>query len=100
MEDEYENVSRGKLKLRITDSDISKKKKKKNKKNKKKEQERLERGVQQTNDEEQEARQATSSGSQMTKAEVAFKKQQEKMVSALVFDGCFGVSNDDLRLPR
>lgn len=83
MADEYENVARGKLKLRITDSDISKKKKKK-KKNKKKEQERLERGVQQINDEEQEVRPATFSASKMTKAEIAFKKQQEKMVSARI----------------
>lgn len=78
--DEYDCVASGRLKLK-TDSDPSKKKKKK--KNKQKEKEKLERAVKQLNDEEPtETRNAPSStASKLTKAEMAFKKGQEKMVS-------------------
>lgn len=76
MSDEYDFVAKGKLKLK-TDSNISKKKKKK--KNKKKDQEKLEKGAQQMSDEG--TRPAIPSAPKMTKAEIAFKKGQEKMVS-------------------
>lgn len=80
MSDEYDFVARGKLKLK-TDSNISKNKKK-NKKNKKNDQEKLERGVQQMSDEG--TRPAIPSAPKMTKAEIAFKKGQEKMVNLIV----------------
>lgn len=81
MSDEYDLVARGKLKLK-TDS-ISSKDKKKKKKEKKRERERLERGVrqeQETIDEEVRAN-AAPKGATMTKAEMSFKKMQQKMVS-------------------
>lgn len=78
MSDEYEHVARGKLKLK-TDSNKISKKKKKDKKNREKLE--LEHGNHQHAD--------TLNGSQsaaprrtMTKAELSFKKMQEKMVSS------------------
>lgn len=82
-------VARGKLKLK-TDSESSKSKKKR-KKDKKKERERLERGVrqeQETYDEEQRIA-AVPKVQQMTKAELAFKKMQEKMVIKADLGRCF-----------
>lgn len=79
--DEYDCVATGKLKLR-TDSDSSKKKKKK--KNKKKDQEKLERAVKKfSEDTDSGTRTVTPSTTTttLTKAEMAFKKGQEKMVS-------------------
>lgn len=70
MSDEYEHVARGKLKLKTDSSKISKKKKKKDKK----EREKLEREL----EERQHIPQAPAR--QMTKAELSFKKMQEKMV--------------------
>lgn len=81
MSDSYELVARGKLKLK-TDTESSKNKKKR-KKDKKKERERLDRGVrqeQETYDEEQRIA-AAPKIQQMTKAELSFKKMQEKMVN-------------------
>lgn len=77
MSDEYDLMARGKLKLK-TDSD----KKKKKKKDKKKEREQLERGVKETFEEKRES--GKSVPRQMTKAEMAFKQQQAKMVTNLV----------------
>jgi hypothetical protein len=79
MPDEYENVSRGKLKLKI-DCEISKKKKKKKNKDKDKEKEKIsnvDKDTIQINSSE------GSNKSQLmyTKAELSFKKMQEKMVS-------------------
>lgn len=73
MGDEYDLVAKGKLKLK-TDSD----KKKKKKKDKKKEREQLERGVMESIEEAQGS--SKPNGLKMTKAEMAFKKQQAKMV--------------------
>lgn len=81
MSDAYDLVARGKLKLK-TDCESSKNKKKR-KKEKKRERDRLERGVrqeQETYDEEQRIA-AAPKVQQMTKAEMSFKKMQEKMVS-------------------
>lgn len=81
MSDAYDLVARGKLKLK-TDTE-SRKIKKKRKKDKKKERERLDRGVrqeQETYDEEQRIA-AVPKVQQMTKAELSFKKMQEKMVN-------------------
>ncbi|KAG4079935.1 hypothetical protein HA402_006247 [Bradysia odoriphaga] len=76
MADEYALVSRGKLKLK-TDSEI---KKKKSKKHNKKEKGKIERGAQ----EELESIKTTaeehhSQTRHLTKAEVSYKKMQEKM---------------------
>lgn len=71
MSDEYEHVARGKLKLKTDSNKVSKKKKKKDKK----EREKLEREL----EERQHIPQAPVR--QMTKAELSFKKMQEKMVS-------------------
>lgn len=80
MSDEYDCVARGKLKLK-TDSE-----KKKKRKDKKKNKEKLERGVQQMSDELLESRYAepAPTTSKMTKAELAFKKGQEKMVRIFI----------------
>lgn len=81
MSDAYDLVARGKLKLK-SDSKSSKNKAKK-KKDKKRERERLDRGVrqeQETYDEEQRIA-AEPKVQQMTKAEMSFKKMQEKMVN-------------------
>lgn len=77
MGDEYDLVARGKLKLK-TDSE-----KKKKKKDKKKEREQLERGVKESIEETRDN--GKSNGLKMTKAEMAFKKQQEKMVNNNLF---------------
>lgn len=75
MSDEYEFVSRGKLKLKTDSNKVSKKKKK----NDKKDREMVEREI-----EEQMRKAASSAQPQkltMTKAEMAFKKMQAKIVS-------------------
>lgn len=72
MSDEYENVARGKLKLKTDSSKISKKKKK-DKKNR----EKLERELEQ----QKQSQIPKAPARQMTKAEQSFKKMQEKMVS-------------------
>lgn len=77
MSDEYEQVARGKLKLKTDSSKISKKKKK-DKKNR----EKMERQSEEYNEKIQNIPQAPVR--QLTKAELSFKKMQEKMVS----DGC------------
>lgn len=76
MSDEYEQVARGKLKLK-TDSNKVSKKHKKHKKNKEKEHEKLEREHEKLKNAQQ------APGRQMTKAELSFKKMQEKMVSKM-----------------
>ncbi|EAT38322.1 AAEL009779-PA [Aedes aegypti] len=79
MSDEYEHVSRGKLKLK-SDSDIKKKKKKKSK-DKEKLREKVEKTLEEsgTSSREQDRSQAPPSGRVLTKAEESFKKMQEKM---------------------
>lgn len=74
MSDEYEQVARGKLKLKSDSSKISKKSKKKEKKNREKmEREAYEYNEQMKNSQQEPVR-------QFTKAELSFKKMQEKMV--------------------
>lgn len=74
MSDEYEQVARGKLKLKSDSSKISKKNKKKEKKNREKmEREAYEYNEQMKNSQQEPVR-------QFTKAELSFKKMQEKMV--------------------
>lgn len=83
MSDAYDLVARGKLKLK-TDSESSKNIKKK-KKDKKRERERLDRGVrqeQETYDEDQRIASAPKVP-KMTKAEMSFKKMQDKMVMVM-----------------
>lgn len=80
MSDEYEHVARGKLKLKTDSNKISKKKKKKKDK---KEREKLELEL----EERQHIPQAPSR--QMTKAELSFKKMQEKMVW-----NCFEINSE------
>lgn len=84
MSDEYDCVARGKLKLK-TDSE-----KKKKKKDKKKDKQKLERGAQQMSEEFLESRYAepAAPASKMTKAELAFKKGQEKMVRITIWKCC------------
>lgn len=72
MSDEYENVARGKLKLKTDSSKVSKKKKK-DKKNR----EKLEREL----EKQKQSQIPQAPARQMTKAELSFKKMQEKMVS-------------------
>lgn len=75
MSDEYDNINRGKLKLKTDSNKVSKKKKKKDKKDR----EMIEREI-----EEQMRKAANSEQPQkltMTKAEMAFKKMQDKIVS-------------------
>lgn len=79
MSDEYAKVSRGKLKLK-TDGEISKKKKKK--KDKEKEREKIansDSSTIQINSEQE----SSSTTRKLTKAEMSFKKMQDKMVSYL-----------------
>lgn len=78
--DEYSMVSKGKLRLK-NDSEISKKKKK-HKKHKRQELEKIERGAQ----EELDSIKSTTDAQNLkemhiTRAEQAFRKMQEKMVS-------------------
>lgn len=77
MSDEYEQVARGKLKLKSDSSKVSKKKKK-DKKNR----EKLEREHEnhQHKDKSNGTPSAAAPGRTMTKAELSFKKMQEKMV--------------------
>lgn len=78
MSDDYEQVARGKLKLK-TDSNKISKKKKKDKKNR----EKLE--LEHGNHQQAEALNGIQSAAPrrtMTKAELSFKKMQEKMVCA------------------
>lgn len=75
MSDEYDNVARGKLKLKTDSNKVSKNKKKKDKKDR----EMVEREI-----EEQMRKAASAEQPQsrtMTKAEMAFKKMQNKIVS-------------------
>lgn len=75
MSDEYDYVTRGKLKLKTDSNKVSKKKKR----NDKKDREIIEREI-----EEQMRKAASSAQPQkltMTKAEMAFKKMQAKIVS-------------------
>lgn len=74
MSDEYAKVSRGKLKLK-TDSEIFKKKKKKSKKTKDDD-----RVIVDKDTVEIASQEASSSGRSLTKAEISFKKMQDKMV--------------------
>ena len=74
MSDEYDHVSRGKLKLK-TDGEIKKKKKKKKDKQLKDE-------IKNTSSECVEIASGSSGFERpLTKAEISFKKMQEKMVS-------------------
>ncbi|XP_055383217.1 protein FAM32A [Condylostylus longicornis] len=81
-DDEYSTVARGKLKLK-TDSENSIKKKKKSKKNKSKEREKIEKALKKDGGEQTFVNtpqsESNPSTRQLTKAEVSFKKQQEKM---------------------
>lgn len=72
MADEYASVSRGRLKLK-TDSEISKKKKKKKSKDKEREM------IEKTSTETIQIVPTSSESARYTKAELAFKKQQEKI---------------------
>lgn len=85
MSDEYEHVSRGKLKLK-SDSEIKKKKKKKSK-DKEKLREKVEKALVEESHgsgssgiSEQGRSQGAPPGRVLTKAEESFKKMQEKMV--------------------
>lgn len=75
MSDEYDNFTGGKLKFKTDSNKVSKKKKKKDKKDR----EMIEREI------EEQMRKAASSDQpqklKMTKAEMAFKKMQNKIVS-------------------
>jgi protein FAM32A len=76
MSDEYALVSKGKLKLK-TDSEIKKK-------NKKKEMEKIERGAKEELDSiKTTAEERISQTRHLTKAEISYKKMQEKMVSTI-----------------
>lgn len=75
MSDEYEHVARGKLKLK-TDSNKISKKKKKDKKNR----EKLEREHESHKETLNGIQSSSAPGRTMTKAELSFKKMQEKMV--------------------
>lgn len=75
MADEYEKVSRGKLKLK-TDGDGSKKRKKK-----KRDRERERESIANVDSSVIQITEPTSSGRPLTKAEESFKKMQDKMVS-------------------
>lgn len=76
MSDEYEHVARSKLKLKTDSSKISKKKKK-DKKNR----EKLEREHEQHKEALKDVQSSAAPRRTMTKAELSFKKMQEKMVS-------------------
>lgn len=89
MSDEYEHVARGKLKLKTDSSKVSKKKKKKDKKNR----EQMEREHETNYSDEKLNNIPQAPVRTMTKAELSFKKMQEKMVSieicTLLFYGKF-----------
>lgn len=79
--DEYDMVAKGKLRLKVNDSSCEIKKNKKHKK--KKDKEKLERAAAAASAEHNESTERSSNDStklKMTKAEMAFKKMQEKMV--------------------
>lgn len=76
MSDEYEHVARSKLKLK-TDSNKISKKKKKDKKNR----DKLEREHEQHKEALNDIQSSSAPRRTMTKAELSFKKMQEKMVS-------------------
>lgn len=79
--DEYSMVSKGKLRLKTDSGEISKRKKKKLK-SKRKEQEKIELGAQEELESIKSATDAKNTQqNQITKAEQAFRKMQEKMVS-------------------
>lgn len=78
MADEYEHVARSKLKLKTDSSKISKKKKK-DKKNR----EKLEREHEQQREALNDSQSSAAPRRTMTKAELSFKKMQEKMVSRI-----------------
>ncbi|XP_062546695.1 protein FAM32A-like [Armigeres subalbatus] len=86
MSDEYEHVSRGKLKLK-SDSEIKKKKKKKSK-DKEKLREKVEKSLEQSggSSAEQARTQAAPVGRVLTKAEESFKKMQDKMQKKRIMD--------------
>lgn len=81
MSDEYEHVARGKLKLKTDSSKVSKKKKKKDKKNR----EQMEREHETNYSDEKLNNIPQAPVRTMTKAELSFKKMQEKMVSENLF---------------
>lgn len=82
MSDAYEFAAKGKLKLK-TDSQHKKKKKSKHKhKDKDKNKEREKVSLQNSINESLEDKITSNSAPKLTKAELAFKQQQEKMVSA------------------
>ncbi|XP_019552154.3 protein FAM32A [Aedes albopictus] len=90
MSDEYEHVSRGKLKLK-SDSEIKKKKKKKSK-DKEKLREKVEKALVEeshgsgSSGGEQGRSQGAPPGRVLTKAEESFKKMQEKMQKKRIMD--------------
>lgn len=78
MSDEYENVARGKLKLKTDSNKVNKKnKKKKDKRNREKLEREFEEQMNKLEAEKANAQQRPT----MTKAEMAFKKMQDKIVS-------------------
>lgn len=86
MSDEYDNVARGKLKLKTDSGKISKKHKKSKKNNKD------ERGIMENPSREKDCNSYTyeeripkPQERQLTKAEISFKKMQTKMVSRMIF---------------
>ena len=88
MSDEYDFVAKGKLKLK-NDSEIKKKKKKKSK-DKDKEREKLQRAFDESLEEDAQ-RFGTNSAAgsyerKLTKAELAFKQQQEKMKNKRIME--------------
>lgn len=76
MGDEYDNVARGKLKLKTDSNNVNKKKKKKNKKNREKMDKQYEDEINKYESEKTNSQQRPT----MTKAEMAFKKMQAKIV--------------------
>lgn len=72
---DYDCVARGKLKLK-SDGEIKKKKKKKDK-----DKEKIKEKIEKVSSDTIEIKSPSSSGRQLTKAEISFKKMQEKMVS-------------------
>lgn len=89
MSDEYEHVARGKLKLKTDSSKVSKKKKKKDKKNR----EQMEREHETNYSNEKLNNIPQAPVRTMTKAELSFKKMQEKMVSIEIYTLFFFTEN-------
>ena len=80
--DPYACAASSKLKLK-KDSHIKKKKKKSKDKDKEREREALQKSLAESELEPPQQAQVNISGRKLTKAELAFKQQQEKMVSQL-----------------